>query len=148
MGRIYFSCEECGYVLKKKRRLSEWLRERALKEGFDIERVRIVLCNDILLHQINNDFLKHNTLTDIISFQYNEKGKPLEGELYISVERVRENADKFGEPFEKELSRVMVHGLLHFCGYPDKTKEEKDRMRNKEDEALDSFWTDTASTRA
>ena len=85
--------------------------------------------------QLNVEFLAHNTLTDILSFDY-RVGKQINGEIYISVERVADNANDFNSSFENELHRVMIHGILHFCGYKDKTDAEESNMRKKEDECL------------
>ena len=87
------------------------------------------------MHQLNVEFLNHDTLTDIISFDYSV-GKQIHGEVYISIERVLENAALFETDFENELHRVIIHGILHYCGYNDKTETESDQMRAKEDEAL------------
>ena len=89
----------------------------------------------VYLHKINQEFLNHDTFTDIISFDYT-LGKEVGGDIFISIERVLENAEKFDEVFENELHRVMIHGILHFMGYKDKTKKEKTLMRTKEDEKI------------
>jgi rRNA maturation RNase YbeY len=96
-----------------------------------------VLCNDLYLLKINQNFLNHDSLTDIITFQYNEIDKGLSGELYISMERVKENARNYGVKTKNELARVMVHGFYHLCGYKDKIRKEKELMRAKENSALE-----------
>jgi rRNA maturation RNase YbeY len=98
-----------------------------------------VLCTDAVLLPLNQGYLRHNTLTDIITFQFHDKGEPLAGEIYISIDRVRENAIKFKVSAQEELHRVMVHGLLHLMGYTDKRASDKGRMRKKEDTYL-SLW--------
>ena len=90
------------------------------------------------MHKINVEYLQHDTLTDIITFDYSE-GKVLHSDIYISVERVKENAEVFKVPFQKELLRVLAHGLLHLCGYKDKTPEDSALMRNKEEEKMNLF---------
>ena len=91
-----------------------------------------MFCDDNYLHKLNVDFLQHDTLTDIISFDYSV-GKELHGDIFISIERVKDNAQDLGVDFETELHRVMIHGILHYCGYKDKSKEDKMVMRQKED---------------
>lgn len=99
-----------------------------------------IFCNDAHLLQINREYLKHDTYTDIITFDYSEK-KIISGDIFISIERVTENAEKFKQPFEIELQRVMVHGILHLIGYNDKSSQEKETMRAKEDFYLKRFGT-------
>lgn len=115
-----------------------WIKAAALKESYGIEMLGYVFCSDEYLLEINEQFLKHDTYTDIVTFDYTE-GKLLNGEMYISTDRVAENADKFGVAFNTELRRVMIHGLLHMCGYGDKTDDEISLMRNKEDYYL-NLW--------
>jgi rRNA maturation RNase YbeY len=97
-----------------------------------------VFCDDDYLLKLNIEFLKHNTLTDIISFD-NKIGKILYGDVFISIERVKENAQAFKVSFKDELSRVMVHGILHYCGYADKTKQDAEIIRNKENFYINRF---------
>ncbi|MGL6267395.1 MAG: rRNA maturation RNase YbeY, partial [Chitinophagaceae bacterium] len=97
-----------------------------------IEEINFVFCSDEYLLILNKQFLKHDTYTDIISFDYTEKQTALKGEIYISIERVRENAIKFGSSFNYELHRVIFHGVLHLCGYKDKLKADQSVMRTKE----------------
>lgn len=113
----------------------EWIKKIILLEGFETGDIAYIFCNDEYLHKLNVQFLNHDTLTDVISFDYT-LGKQINGEIYISEERVRENAIKFKTDFVDELDRVMAHGVLHFCGYKDKTKEEELVMRKKEDKSL------------
>ena len=102
------------------------------KENCKLGEINYILCSDEYLHQINVDFLGHDTFTDIISFDYSV-GKELHGDIYISIDRVRDNALEFDVDFAAELHRVMFHGVLHYCGYKDKTESEKTVMRAKED---------------
>lgn len=106
------------------------------KEKQKAEALSIVFCSDEYLLTINQNYLKHNTYTDIISFNYAEKTDPVNGELYISMDRVRENASLFKTTVEEERARVIFHGILHFCGYKDKTAEQKIIMRSMEDRYL------------
>ena len=115
--------------------ISSWITSTIHFEGREEGDIEIVFCNDSYLHQLNVEFLKHDTLTDIISFDYSV-GKQIHGEVYISIERVLENAALFKTDFENELHRVIIHGILHYCGYNDKTEVESKQMRSKEEEAL------------
>ena len=123
---------ETDFHLKETERICEWvgnaIKEEACKEGD----INYVFCDDNYLHKLNVEFLQHDTLTDIISFDYSV-GKELHGDIFISIERVEDNAQDLGVDFEAELHRVMIHGILHYCGYKDKGKEDKKLMRQKED---------------
>ena len=100
--------------------------------------INYIFCDDDYLVEINQHYLDHDTLTDIISFDYSI-GKELHGDVYISIERVRENAVDFKVPFEEELKRVLIHGVLHYCGYKDKSEEDEKLMRQKEEEKMKMF---------
>lgn len=126
---------ETDFDLADKERLSNWIERTISEEGYEVGDISYVFCDDDYLHKLNMEFLKHDTLTDIISFDYC-MGRQINGEIFISVDRVRENAEEFGVSFEQELYRVMIHGILHYCGYGDKTDEEERVMRSKEDGAL------------
>ena len=123
---------ETKFDLKSSDRVKDWLMTSINFEDRKIDIISFIFCNDDYLLGINSKYLKHNTLTDIISFD-ETLGKTLSGDIFISIERVRENAGIFKTSFKDELHRVMIHGVLHFCGYNDKTKEEKHLMREKED---------------
>lgn len=139
MKKIGFYTSDGRFTLKKKKIFNEWLINSAAAEGAFISRLQINFCTDSYLLEINKKYLGHKTLTDIITFPYKETKDGLEGELFISFERIRENAEKFKSSFEPELARVMIHGLLHLLGYKDKTKEEKMVMREKEEEYLNKL---------
>ncbi len=126
---------ETEFDLKNQDCLKQWISESVTSEGYELGEIIYVFCDDVFLHKLNVEFLNHDTLTDIISFDY-KIGKQINGEIYISVERVSDNAKDFMASFEDELHRVMIHGILHFCGYKDKDKNEEILMRKKEDEAL------------
>ena len=128
---ISFSAETQFEFLEAKT-TSVWLSSIISQESHLEGELSFVFCNDNFLHKLNVEFLNHDTLTDVISFDYSV-GKEVHGEIFVSVERVRENAAEFNQRFEAELSRVMAHGVLHFCGYKDKTEAESSMMRNKED---------------
>lgn len=108
--------------------ISNVINEEDCKEG----EINYIFCSDDYLHKINVEFLNHDTLTDIISFDYSV-GKELHGDVYISIDRVKENATKYKVAFKDELARVMVHGVLHYCGYKDKSENEVIVMRSRED---------------
>ena len=127
---ISFSTETT-FELPKSEAISLWLSSIILKEDHSEGEISIVFCNDDYLHKLNLEFLNHDTLTDVISFDYSI-GKQVHGEIFISVDRVKENATEFNQTFQTELSRVMAHGILHFCGYKDKTDSESYLMRTKE----------------
>ncbi len=105
------------------------------KEKRNLKQLNYTFMRDESLLKINLQFLKHDNYTDIITFNYNEE-KKIAGDIFISVDRVKENAEKFGVKFEEELHRVMIHGVLHLCGYKDKSKTDSDLMRKKENSAL------------
>lgn len=126
---------ETDFKLDNDTLLNEWISNVITSEGFEVGEVHYIFCDDEFLHKLNVEFLNHDTLTDVISFDY-RMGNQINGEIFISVERVQDNAKDFNNSFEEELHRVMIHGILHFCGYKDKTDEEKALMRNKENEAL------------
>tara|TARA_B110001469_G_C9285540_1_gene157325 strand:- start:51 stop:473 length:423 start_codon:yes stop_codon:yes gene_type:complete len=134
---ISFSAETQFEFLEAKT-TSVWLSSIISQESHREGELSFVFCNDSFLHKLNVEFLNHDTLTDVISFDYSV-GKEVHGEIFVSVERVRENAAEFNQRFEAELSRVMAHGVLHFCGYKDKTEAESSMMRNKENFYLEQL---------
>ena len=123
---------ETDFSLDNSDEIIDWLVRAVETENFNIDEISYIFCSDDYLLDINNKYLKHNTLTDIISFD-ETMGKMIAGDIFISIDRVRENADIYKVSFNNELHRVMIHGVLHFCGYKDKSKEEKGIMREKED---------------
>lgn len=118
--------------IEQEAHLTHWISSILINEGYQSEALNFILCNDAYLLDINVKYLKHNYLTDVISFNYG-LGKMLSGDIYISVDRVKDNSLKFKSSFHDELHRVMAHGVLHFCGYNDKSEEEVVEMRAKED---------------
>ncbi len=127
---------ETDFKIEDTKALSHWISEIILHENHELGDLTYVFCDDAYLHKLNVQFLNHDTLTDIISFD-NSLGKQIHGEIYISVERVKENAGTYQVAFLEELHRVIIHGVLHFCGYKDKTKKQQETMSRKENEALD-----------
>jgi rRNA maturation RNase YbeY len=129
---IQFCSEDITFSLKEKLKHKAWLNEVAKQEGKKILELSYVFCSDDYLLQINKEYLHHDTLTDIVTFDNSEDPKKIEGDIFISIDRVKENGEKLGTS-ATELERVMVHGLLHLLGYKDKKKEDKALMTEKED---------------
>ena len=136
---IYFFSEEINFELKEKLIRKRWLKNIATKAGFTIKELNYVFCSDEYLYQMNTKYLKHDTYTDIITFDNSEKGFDLAGDIFVSIDRVGENAKTHNQKVETELNRVLVHGLLHLMGYKDKTKEESTLMRQKEEESINLY---------
>ena len=128
---ISYYFEDVDFVLKSKVLTSKWLRLVAESEIRKIGNITIIFCSDNYILDINQKFLQHDYFTDIITFNYNE-GDKLSGDLFISVDSVKENSIEFGSEFNDELNRVIVHGLLHLIGYDDHTDEDSKEIRNKE----------------
>ena len=122
---------ECDFELRNTQPIIDWIQITAKQEGKQVVEINFVFCDDEYLHKINLEFLDHDTYTDIITFDYSV-GDELISEIYISVERVKENANDYSDCFEEELKRVLIHGVLHLCGYKDKGEEERAIMRKKE----------------
>ena len=127
---------ETDFKLSNDNQIKSWIESIIISENYKVGELNFIFCDDNYLHKLNVEFLKHDTLTDIISFDY-KVGKKLHGDVYISVERVADNAKDFKVNFQEELQRVIIHGILHFCGYKDKTKKDALLMRTKENEALE-----------
>ncbi len=120
------------FELTKQNDIGNWISATIVEEKYKVGTINYIFCDDNYLSEMNVKHLKHNTLTDIITFNYN-LGKLISADVFISTDRVSENAKKYGVSVEDELHRVMVHGILHLCGYKDKTDDEKKEMRQKED---------------
>lgn len=133
---IHFFTEDITYQLRQRTEIRSWLKSIAKKEKYSILELNYIFCSDEYLLQINKDFLDHDYYTDIITFDNSEiKGK-IEGDIFVSIDRVRDNAQQQKTSLKDELHRVIAHGLLHLSGYKDKTSEESKTMRKKEDTAL------------
>jgi rRNA maturation RNase YbeY len=126
---------ETVFSLDNEEQLAEWIEGVISEEGYQLEEVNYIFCDDAYLHKLNVEFLDHDTLTDIISFDYSV-GKKIQGDIFISIERVADNASDFNVSVTEELQRVMVHGVLHYCGYKDKTDSDAKLMREKENRYL------------
>ena len=117
---------------------ASWLTSVIESENKKEGEINYIFCDDEYLHKINVEYLNHDTLTDIISFDYS-MGNELHGDIFVSIERVEDNAKDFNVSFEEELKRVLVHGVLHYCGYKDKSEEDEALMRSKEEEKMKMF---------
>ncbi|MCL4171213.1 UNVERIFIED_CONTAM: hypothetical protein GTU68_006132 [Idotea baltica] len=115
--------------------MSTWIEDTIASEAYKLGDINYVFCDDDYLHKLNVEFLNHDTLTDIISFDYTV-GKIIQGDIFVSVDRVKDNAKDFETSFGDELKRVIIHGVLHYCGYKDKTDEDAKLMREKENHYL------------
>lgn len=135
----WFFSEGVRYTPQAKTEIRQWIGTIIRKEGFKPGEINIIFCSDGYLSEINIKYLKHNTLTDIITFDLSEKKGIVQGDIYISIERAKENAAKFRVGREKEVHRLMVHGILHLAGYADKTPADKLEMTAKEDYYLSLF---------
>lgn len=133
---INFFSEEVKFALPQKLRRKTWLKKIAESENFKIGELNYVFCSDEYLYQINVTYLDHHTYTDIITFDNSEDEKTIEGDVFISIDRVRENASQHQQDETTELSRVISHGLLHLIGYKDKSAEQVKAMRSKEEFAI------------
>jgi rRNA maturation RNase YbeY len=136
---IYFFSEEINFEPKEKLIRKRWLKSIATKAGFNIKELNYVFCSDEYLYRMNLEYLNHETYTDIITFDNSEKEFDLAGDIFISIDRVNENAKTHNQEVDTELNRVLVHGLLHLMGYKDKTKEESTLMRQKEEESINLY---------
>lgn len=137
---IHFLKADVAFAPKQKNILRQWMAKVAKKHQCQIDQLDFIFCSDAYLLGINQQFLAHDTLTDIITFDYSVQSKvakkAISGEIYISIERVKENAKTFKTSYENELQRVMIHGVLHLCGFKDKKAPEQAEMRKQEDNAL------------
>lgn len=136
-SKINFYSEN-DFVFEDRERHTTWIERVIEQEGKKLEEISYIFCDDNYLLELNRDYLDHDTFTDIITFDYSV-GKILQGDIYISTERVADNAGEYNVSFEEELRRVMIHGVLHLSGYKDKTDEESRIMREKENEKIEMF---------
>lgn len=129
---------ETDFELSDETAVSDWLSSVILSESKKEGDINYIFCDDEYLHKINVEYLNHDTLTDIISFDYSV-GNELHGDIFVSVERVADNAKDFEVSFDEELKRVLVHGILHYAGYKDKSEDDEVKMRQKEEEKIAMF---------
>jgi len=133
---ILFFTEESDFIIRDKKKLRSWIYASIVQEKMNIGSINFIFCSDAYLHDLNIKYLNHDSYTDIITFDNSENPRFLSGDIFISIERVKENSKRFQVSFVNELHRVMIHGLLHLIGYKDKTRDEKMAMRAKEDYCL------------
>lgn len=133
---IHFFSEEIPFTLKQKLLVRSWINKTILSEGFKLGELSFIFSDDEYLLKINKEYLDHDTFTDIITFDNSDVEKLIVGDIFISIDRIRENSKKFNVDMRDELHRVMIHGTLHLLGYPDKGKEAKKVMTAKEDHYL------------
>lgn len=133
---IRYFVEDVEFQVPFPQKTRRWLNTVALAEGFQIAELNYIFCSDEYLHKINVEYLEHDTYTDIITFDNSEEEKIISGDIFISVERVEDNARSLNVIFQDELARVMVHGVLHLAGYLDETDEEEENMRRLESHYL------------
>lgn len=133
---IEFFSEDIDFELDNADQISDWIADIIEEHEQELSNLTYVFCSDDYLHQINVEYLDHDTLTDIITFNNADEDGIVEGDVFISVDRVRDNASDLGVPFQDELHRVIIHGVLHLLGYKDKSKEDAELMRKQEDSSL------------
>ncbi|MEO7987945.1 MAG: rRNA maturation RNase YbeY [Chryseolinea sp.] len=133
---IQFFCEDVNFKLKNSRKTISWVKDSIKAEEKTPGELNFIFCSDNHLLQMNIDYLQHNTYTDIITFDTSEDDDLISGDIFISIDRVRDNANKFKNETDDELHRVIIHGVLHLIGYSDKTTNKKSIMRGKEDAYL------------
>ena len=129
---------ETDFKLTDEKKTMDWINSCVEKQEFELGEINYIFCDDEYLHKLNVEFLEHDTLTDIISFDYT-LGKLISGDIFISIPRVKENAKSFDVGFYEELHRVIIHGVLHYMGFKDKTDQEKQLMRDQENNCLKSL---------
>ncbi len=145
MGRkqvhsVHFYFEKVGLTLKERGKLKVFINGLIAKEKKNLNNLNYIFCNDNALLKINRKYLDHNFYTDVITFDLSSSRKEILADIYISVDRIRENAKSLKLPLKEELHRVMLHGLLHLCGYNDKTEVQRKLIRKKEDFYLNLYF--------
>jgi probable rRNA maturation factor len=136
MPQISFFEEDIQYNLKDKTKVRQWIKDTIAAEGYKLDELTYVFCSDEYLLKMNRQYLDHDTYTDIITFDNSSAGKTVTGDIFISIDRIRENAAKFNQTVVNELHRVIIHGLLHLLGYKDKTPADNKKMTQMEDKYL------------
>lgn len=139
MASINFFSQTLPFKVPFPRKTSSWIKSTIRKEKHKLKELNFIFCTDGELYEINVQYLRHKTFTDIITFDNSEEKGLIEGDIYISIDRVKENATSLGNPFRAELNRVIIHGVLHLLGYKDKSPAHKKEMRKKEDAYLSLY---------
>ena len=142
-GYIYFHYPEKGFQLTNRNQLKDFLLSMAKKGGRPVETINYVFCNDEYLLNVNREYLDHDYYTDIISFELSEQGAPILADIFISIDRVRDNSVAFNTSFKKEILRVIIHGMLHLLGFNDKSEAQQKKMRKMEDYYLNQHIRST-----
>lgn len=137
---INFFTEDTNYTLKNKKAIKAWVASAITDEGYVLQELNFILCSDPYLLQINQDYLRHDTYTDVITFDNSDTPQTIVGDIFISIDRIKENALTYQHPVAEELCRVIIHGTLHLLGYKDKTKAAKKLMTEKEDLYLSQLF--------
>lgn len=140
MSSISFFNEDIPFKPTQIKKTKDWIRQIIFDSGYNLVSINYIFCSDSYLHKVNLEYLSHDTYTDIITFDQSDNEMDIEADIYISVERVKDNALSLNNPFEEELRRVMVHGILHLLGYADKTDDQKKAMHKKEDSCLSLYF--------
>ena len=133
MPAIQFFEEDIQFKLKNKTQVKQWINATILAEGYKLKELTYIFCSDPYLLQINQQYLDHDTYTDIVTFDNSEVKNVVVGDIFISIDRIRENARKYAVTESQELHRVIIHGVLHLLGYKDKSADDKEKMTQKED---------------
>ncbi len=135
-GSIHYFTEDIKFTLKDKRKINSWIRKTIELENKNPGDLNYIFCSDTYLLELNIQYLNHHTLTDIITFSTAEIDNEISGDIFISIDRIKENANTIGTDFTNELHRVIIHGILHLCGHKDESQDEEKRMRAIEEHYL------------
>ena len=133
MSNINFFLEDTNFKIRKKKLIRKWIISTIENELKALDNLNLIITSDKYLHQLNVEHLNHDTLTDIITFEYSEVDQPISSDIFISIDRVRENAQEYNQRLLDEFHRIIIHGTLHLLGYKDKNKSDKEEMTKKED---------------
>lgn len=144
---IAFHYIDVAFAFRSRTELKRFVIALFKKEGRALDHINYIFCTDEYLLQLNQDYLKHDTYTDIITFELSPKGEPVLSDIFISIDRVKENASQLGFSFQRELHRVIFHGALHLCGYKDKTRSDSQTMRAMEDKYLAKYFVPRGTKR-
>jgi rRNA maturation RNase YbeY len=140
MAKISFFKENIDFNLPQKTSIKTWIQTIINQESNKkIKKINFIFCNDTFLHTLNKNYLQHDSLTDILTFDYAGNKNTLESEIYISIDRIRENSKQYNTSFSRELHRVMAHGILHLLGFDDKTEHQRQKMHEKENQYLNLY---------
>ncbi|EMR03103.1 rRNA maturation RNase YbeY [Cesiribacter andamanensis] len=139
MPQINFFSEDIDFTLSNKLKTRSWIKKVCQEEGVSVRELNVIFCSDPYLRQLNKEYLQHDYFTDIVTFDNAEEEGVLEGDLFISIDRIQENSQDYAISTDQELRRVIIHGVLHLLGYGDKSEAEQTLMRQKEDACLSLY---------